>query len=53
MVIVFEVIGTHFRRTNDDSAARMLAYFESTGRSLFGFDAENRIPKHLVRPQTA
>ena len=28
MVIVFEVIGTHFRRTKDDSAARMLAYFE-------------------------
>lgn len=43
MVIVFEVIGTHFRRTNDQSAARMLAYFESTGRGLFGFDAENRL----------
>jgi FkbM family methyltransferase len=43
MVIVFEVIGQHFRRTNDQSAARMLAYFESTGRGLFGFDAENRL----------
>ncbi len=43
MVIVFEVIGAHFRRTGDDAAAKMLAYFESTGRGLFGFDAENRL----------